>query len=41
MVPPRRRGSGPRPVTSFEYNLRREIPTNLPVRSGRDREEEL
>jgi hypothetical protein len=24
-----RRGLGPRPTTSFEYNLRREVPTNL------------
>jgi hypothetical protein len=35
-VPPCRRGLGSRPVTSFEYNLRREIPTNLSVRLGCD-----
>jgi hypothetical protein len=36
-APPHRRGPGPRPVASFEYNLRRDIPTNLLVRSGCDR----
>jgi hypothetical protein len=35
-APPRRRGLGLRPVTSFEYNLRRDIPTIVPVRPGCD-----
>jgi hypothetical protein len=36
MVRPRRRGPGPRPTTLFEYNLRREIPTNVLVQLGCD-----
>jgi hypothetical protein len=29
MAPPRRRGPGPRPSTSFSYKLRRIVPTNI------------
>jgi hypothetical protein len=29
MVPPWRRGLGPRPQTSFKYQLRNIVPTNL------------
>jgi hypothetical protein len=36
MAPLHWRGPGPRLTTSFEYNLRREVPTNLPVQSGGD-----
>jgi hypothetical protein len=35
-APLHRRGLGLRPITSFEYNLRRDIATNMPVRSGCD-----
>jgi hypothetical protein len=28
-APPRRRGPGPRPSTSFSYKLRRTVPTNI------------
>jgi hypothetical protein len=30
-APPRRRGPGPRPSTSFSYKLRRTVPTNIRV----------
>ena len=31
-APPRRRGPGPRPVTSFKYNIRRIPPSNHIIR---------
>jgi hypothetical protein len=34
-APPRRRGAGPHPTTSFKYNLRRRVPTNSPVSPAR------
>lgn len=33
-APPRRRGPGPRPVTSFKYSLRRNPPSNLLARDN-------
>jgi hypothetical protein len=35
-APPHQRGPGPRLTTSFEYNIRREVPTNLHAPPGCD-----